>query len=190
LLTALLARVNREGWLLTRVRPLGDGRQVSWAGRLVDLFEDLEQQAAGLALQARDAEVAELGRAQYAEVDLLGRLHATLGRSVRLELRGAGRVTGRLLRVGRGWVLVAPEVPPGQEWLVNLEATLEARGLSARATVEAARGLATKVSIGSALRHLAEVVSVGWEPTSWSWAGTAGRRQVSWASCRSPRSRC
>jgi len=129
---------------------------VSWAGRLVDLFEDLEQQAAGLALQARDAEVAELGRAQYAEVDLLGRLHATLGRSVSLELRGAGRVAGRLVRVGRGWALVAPEAPSGQEWLINLEALLEARGLSARATVEAARGVATKVSIGSAVRHLAE----------------------------------
>lgn len=129
---------------------------MSWAGRLIDLFEDLEQQAAGLALQARDAEVAELGRAQYAEVDLLGRLHATLGRSVRLELRGAGGVTGRLLRVGRGWALVAPAAPAGQEWLVNVEAMLEAGGLSARATVEAARGLATKVSIGSAVRHLAE----------------------------------
>ena len=129
---------------------------MSWERRLVDLFEDLEQQAAGLALQSRDAEVAELGRAQYAEVELLGRLHASLGRPVGLELQGVGRVSGRLVRVGRGWVLVAPEEVPGQEWVIALGGLLEARGLAPGATVEAARGVGTRVSIGSVVRGLAE----------------------------------
>ena len=129
---------------------------MSWESRLVDLFDDLEQQAAGLALQARDAEVAEAGRAQYAEVELLGRLHASLGRSVVTELHGAGQVSGRLARVGRGWALLVPEEAPGQEWLVNLGALLETRGLSPRTSAEAGWGVATRVSIGSALRRVAE----------------------------------
>lgn len=129
---------------------------MSWEARLLHLFDDLEQEAEGLALSARDAEVAELSRAQYAEVDLGARLHAALGRSVEFELVGAGPVAGRLSRVGRGWALVDPAGMTGQEWVVNLSALVTVRGLSGRATVEAARGIGTRVGIGSALRRIAE----------------------------------
>ena len=43
---------------------------MSWDAALLDVFEDLEQQASGLRLADRDAEVADLAAAAYAEVGL------------------------------------------------------------------------------------------------------------------------
>ena len=61
-----------------------------WEERLLDLFDDLEQQADGLALAERDALVVEQSRAEYAEVDLASRLAASVG--------------------GRAWVVVLAAV--------------------------------------------------------------------------------
>ena len=52
---------------------------MSWEQRLLAVFDDLEQQAEGLALAERDAAVEELSRAGYAEVELAARLHAATG---------------------------------------------------------------------------------------------------------------
>ena len=57
----------------------------------LELFDDLEQQAEGLALAERDARVAERCRAEYAEVDLVARLHASVGTPVQVEVRGRRR---------------------------------------------------------------------------------------------------
>ena len=132
---------------------------MSWERRLLDLFDDLEQQAEGAALVARDAEVAELARAEYSEVDLASRLHASLDRLVELSLRDGLVVRGRMSRVGDGWCLVceAPERPPdGQEWLVALSAIATVRGLSAHAQPSSVQPVTGRLGLGSALRRVAE----------------------------------
>ena len=82
-----------------------------WEERLLALFDDLEQQAEGLALSARDAEVAELGRAEYAQVDLASRLHGSVGRRVGLVVEGLGRLDAVLARVGAEWCLADERLP-------------------------------------------------------------------------------
>src|SRR4051794_10210086 len=82
-----------------------------WEERLLDLFDDLEQQAEGLALIGRDAEVAELSRAEYAQVDLADRLHASEGRSVRFGVNGSDssrRDWPASVRAGACWQTVPP----------------------------------------------------------------------------------
>ena len=129
---------------------------MSWEQRLLGLFEDLEQQAEGLARAGRDAEVEELGRAEYSEVELYSRLHASTGHSVQLTLRGAGLLRGRLARVGSGWCLLSPEGVMAHEWVVCLPSLVSARGLSGRAVPVSARGLVTRLGLGSCLRGLAD----------------------------------
>ncbi len=121
--------------------------------RLLAVFDDLEQQAEGLALSARDVEVAELGRAEYAAVDLVARLAGSTGTDVRLEVRGIGRVAGRLARVGADWLLVEDEV---HEWLVRVAAVAEVRGLGDLAVAPENRPVAARLGFGSALRGIAE----------------------------------
>lgn len=124
-----------------------------WEELLLDLFEDLEQQAEGLALAERDLQVAELTRTHYAEVDLRSRLHGSLGRPLVLGVAGIGNVEGTLARVGADWVLV--ETSP-QEWIVRLDALTHFRGLSDQALDEPHRPVAARVGLGSALRGVAE----------------------------------
>ncbi len=124
-----------------------------WEDRLLALLDDLEQQAEGLALAARDSEVAELSRAEYAQVDLAGRLHASVGRAVSFTLLGAGPLSGVLVRVGKDWCLVRAGA---QEWVLALPAVTRARGLSSRAVAESVRPLGARLGLGSALRGVAE----------------------------------
>lgn len=119
------------------------------------LFEDLEQQAEGLHLAERDAEVADRSRAEYSQVTLAARLHASVGGVPSLRVQGVGTLEGLLVRVGLDWCLVRTE-PAGQEWIVRLAALLGARGLSARAVSEPARSVLARLGLGSALRHVAE----------------------------------
>ena len=77
-----------------------------WEERLLDLFDDLEQQAEGLALAERDALVAEQSRSEYAAVALADRLHASVGTRLLLDVGGFGALDGRLVR-GRGRLVPA-----------------------------------------------------------------------------------
>ena len=124
-----------------------------WDDRLGDLFADLEQQADGLALSQRDAEVAELARAEYAQVDLVSRLHSSIGRRLLLDVEGFGVLEGELSRVGEGWCLVGSA---GQEWLVRLAATGSLRGLAERGVPVQARPVTARLGLASALRRVAE----------------------------------
>ncbi len=124
-----------------------------WDDRLGALFDDLEQQADGLALTLRDAEVAELARAEYAQVDLEARLHASLGRVLVLDIEGPGVLEGALRRVGAGWLLLGTG---GQEWLVRLAAIWSLRGLAEGGVAVPARPVTARLGIGSALRRIAE----------------------------------
>lgn len=124
-----------------------------WDDHLTDVFEDLEQQAEGLALAERDAEVAELTRAEFAQVDLAGRLHGSLGRSVVLHVQGVGRLQGLLSRAGTGWCLLDAG---SAEWVVRLGALASLRDLAERAVPEQARPLPSRLGLSSALRGVAE----------------------------------
>ncbi len=123
-----------------------------WEERLLDLFDDLEQQAEGLALVERDALVAEQSRSEYAAVALADRLHASVGSRLLLDLGGCGALDGRLVRAGDGWCLLDAE---GAEWVVVTAAVRAVRGLVDAGRAPEARPLTAGLGLGSALRGLA-----------------------------------
>lgn len=127
---------------------------MTWEQHLWDLFEDLEQQAEGAALVARDAEVAELARMEYSEVDLAGRCHASVGRVVELAIRSRLVVRGRVARTGDGWLLVV--AGDTTEWLVASNHVVGVRGLSEQAHPDAVRPVTARLGLGAVLRRLAE----------------------------------
>jgi hypothetical protein len=126
---------------------------VLWEERLLAMFEDLEQQAEGLALSARDAEVAELGRAEYAQVELAARLHGSAGDRVGLAVTGVGVLEATLARVGPDWCLVDDGA---HEWLLRLPAVTRVRGLGERAVDARHRSIGARLSFGSVLRGVAD----------------------------------
>ena len=134
---------------------------MTWERALFSLFDDLEQQAEGLALAARDSDVAEHGRAEYATVDLEARVHGSVGQVVGCDLAGGLRLRGEVARAGRGWCLLGAELAgPGgdghREWVVNLACVTRVVGLGPRAVAPEARGVAARLGLGSVLRRLAE----------------------------------
>jgi hypothetical protein len=124
-----------------------------WRDRLGDVLDDLEQQAEGLALAARDVEVAEQSRAEYAHVDLSARLHGSLGRRLRLAVRGVAPLEGALSGVGVGWVLLDMGAA---EWVVPLAAVVSWRGLADRGVPAETRPITARLGLASALRRVAE----------------------------------
>jgi hypothetical protein len=126
---------------------------MGWDHSLEGLFDDLEQQAEGLALSDRDALVAEQRVAEYARVDLAARLHGSVGRHLACEVAGVGRVEGELSRVGDGWLLL---LAGRDEWLVRVPAVLALAGLLDRALTADLRRVTTRLGVGSVLRQVAE----------------------------------
>jgi hypothetical protein len=124
-----------------------------WEERLLDLFDDLEQQAEGIALAERDALVAEQSRSEYAAVSLADRLHASVGTPLVLDVGGLGVLDGRLVRAGDGWCLLDVE---GVDWVVVTGAVRAVRGLLDAGRAPEARPLIARLGLGSALRGLAE----------------------------------
>jgi len=134
---------------------------VTWERALFSLFDDLEQQAEGLALAARDSEVAEHGRAEYATVDLEARVHGSVGHVLGCDLDGGLRLRGEVVRAGSGWCLLGagPAGPEGEgqrAWVVNLGCVTRVVGLASRAVAPDARGVAARLGLRSVLRRLAE----------------------------------
>jgi len=128
---------------------------MTWERELLDLFEDLEHQAEGLALADRDAEVAELARSEYAEIDLASRLHASVGRPLELTVAGVGALRGRLLGAGNGWLLLEPAAGT-QPWLLTVGALTAARGLAAGARRADTLPLTSRLGVASVLRRVAD----------------------------------
>lgn len=124
-----------------------------WDERLIALFDDLEQQAEGLALSARDAGAAELGRSEYARVGLADRLHGSLGRRLELSVAGVGRLRATLLRPGLDWCLVTDGT---HEWLVRMAALSRVGRLGEQARDVQHRPLAARLGFGSALRGVSD----------------------------------
>ena len=133
------------------------GDRMSWERALLDLFDDLEAQAEGLALERREEDVADLARAEYAEIGLAERLQGSVGGTVALEVAGGARLHGRLHRVGRGCAAVTPAELPLLH-LVNLAHVLSVATVSPLATSEQALPVTSRLGLASAVRHLTEEV--------------------------------
>ncbi len=124
---------------------------MSWEASVFALFEDLEQQAAGLQLVERDLEVAELTVAEYSRISLAERLHASLDRDLRVRLAGGRQVSGRLARVGEDWMLL---VDGATEWVVRTAGVVSLAGLSPRADNEETWSAIDRLSLRALLRRL------------------------------------
>lgn len=130
---------------------------MAWEEQLFALFDDLEQQAEALADAARAPDLADRGRAEYQQVILASRLMASEGLELLLEVQGVGPLRGRLDRVGTGWCLLGGDGgAAAQDWIVALAAVTGVAGVSERSVPEVAWSPLTRLTLGSALRRLAE----------------------------------
>lgn len=121
---------------------------------LFDFLDDLEAEAEGLHHAERAGEVADRGRAEYAEVTLASRLMASVGDELVLAVTGAGTLAGRLERVGSGWLHLSGG---GGHWLARTAAVVDVRGASTRSVPEVAWSPLDRLGLGAALRRLADV---------------------------------
>lgn len=125
-----------------------------WERSVLGMLDDLEMQAEGLQLADRAVEVGELGVAQYAEVELVGRLHGSVGRTLRVGTLDGLDVHGRLTATGADWILVSDA--DGGVAFVQLTAVAVVGGLAPTALPEAAWPLTARLTLRSALRRLGE----------------------------------
>lgn len=123
-----------------------------------ELLSDLERQAEGLHLADREIEVAELARAQYAEVALTARLHAAVGSGLRARLVGDGEpvLAGIVEDTGLDWFALACSGDRARTWIVATAGVVELDGLVDAAVPDTARPAASRLSIRAALRPYAE----------------------------------
>lgn len=126
---------------------------MNWDEQLFAVLDDLEQQAEGLYDLERDAEVADRSRAEYGAVTLASRLMASVEGEVVLDVRGVGRVAGRVQRVANGWLLLGSGAT---HWVIPLAAVISVGGASPRSVPEVAWSPVTRLGLGSALRRLSE----------------------------------
>lgn len=122
--------------------------------RWEDLFRDLEAQLEAAEQAELAAEVADRTRAEAARLRMADRLAPAAGHGVRLHVRGAGQVSGRLVSVGSEWLLLDES---GRQVLVPLRAVLAAGGLGRLSRdPEAPVGrVAARLGLSSALRGVA-----------------------------------
>src|SRR4051794_40402318 len=105
-------------------RPAGRRARMDWS----DLLGDLETQMLAEERLELDAEVAERAMHEAATFGLADRLRAAVGTTVRLEVRGAGLVRGRLDSVGPDWLTVL-EASAGEPSFLPLAAISAVREL-------------------------------------------------------------
>lgn len=126
---------------------------MNWEEELFVVLDDLEQQAEAAYGLERHAELADRSRAEYGVVTLASRLMASLEAPVELDVAGAGRVSGKLRRVGADWLLLQGD---SGSWVVRLAAVSTVRGASDRSVPEVAWSPITRLGLRSALRRLSE----------------------------------
>jgi hypothetical protein len=125
---------------------------MSWEESMFAVFDDLEQQAQGLHLVERDAEVADLTVAEYSRISLAARLHASLGQHLRVRLLGGRVIGGRLARLGEDWFLL---VDGSSEWVVRHQGVATIAGLSGKAHHEDSWSVVDRLTMRAVLRRLA-----------------------------------
>lgn len=119
--------------------------------RLLELFDDLEQQAGGLHLLERDAEVEDRVVSEYAQVTMASRCHASVGRELSLRLLGGTQVRGKLVRSGAQWLVLHEHL---SAWLVPLDAVGSCAGLGRDAAHESTWSVADRLPLRSLLRRV------------------------------------
>jgi hypothetical protein len=117
----------------------------------MDLFADLEGQAASLTAADLDGEVAERTRIESGRLTLVARLAGAIGHQVELRCAGAGSCRGLLAEVGKDWLLLADS--GGTELLVPTASLLSVSGLGRRSVVPAASPI--ELGLRSVLRRVA-----------------------------------
>ncbi|WP_370249237.1 hypothetical protein [Nocardioides sp.] len=120
-----------------------------WEERLAAELDDLEARAEAAFDEERAEELADRVRAEYARVDLAGRLAASLGTPLTLDVVGVGMLGGRLERAGSGWVLMGRDTV---EWLVFTPAVGAVLGASERSVPAVARPATARLGPASVLR--------------------------------------
>ena len=126
---------------------------MTWESGLFDLFDDLEAQAQAAFEVDREADLADRARAEYAGVDLLSRLMASVGNELALDLVSLGRVEGVLKRVGAGWCLVRGA---GEDWIVPQRHIISVQGAADRSGPQIAWSPVDKLGLRSAFRRVCE----------------------------------
>jgi len=121
--------------------------------QLFRVLEDLEAHAGTEFAAERAAEVADRVRAEYREVTLTSRLHASVGLELACRVEGVGMLVGELLATGPDWCEVAAA---GRTWLVGAGAVLLVRGASERSVPDAALRVSDRLGWASRVRRLAD----------------------------------
>ncbi|MGB3187307.1 MAG: hypothetical protein WBB15_15745 [Ornithinimicrobium sp.] len=125
--------------------------------RWTRLFDDLEAQLLRLEQAEREAEIAEVTRSERGRVSLIEALAADLGRGLRVEAMGIGRIQGDLSEVGNNWCMLemAMQGPARRRSvLLAVSAIQTVAGLSG--SVDQREGVsARRFDMRSALRALA-----------------------------------
>ena len=85
---------------------------MEWDERLFAFLDDLEGRAEALYDAERESDLADRSRAEYAAVTLAGRLMASVGREVVLDVLGVGPVAG-VLAARRARLVPRPRCRPG-----------------------------------------------------------------------------
>jgi hypothetical protein len=120
-----------------------------------DLFADLEGQAEAWERADLDAEVADRSRAELGSIALRQRLSAAEGHDLVLRVDAFGDVSGRLVTVGRDWLLLDGQ-SGSAEHLVLMQALLGVHHLGARADPDEARGaVMARMGVAAPLRAIA-----------------------------------
>ncbi len=129
------------------------GEHVEWDEGLFAFLDDLEGRAEALYDAERETDLVDRSRTEYAAVTLAGRLMASVGAPIVLDVLGVGPVAGVLQRVGPDWCLTHGSA---QDWVVRLPAVVAVDGVSARSVPEVAWSPVSRLGFGSALRRLAD----------------------------------
>jgi len=122
------------------------GGRVRWDA----LFADMEHQLDAAARQDRADQVADLTRAERASVTLVDRVGVRVGERLDLTLRAGERLSGRVLEVAAGWLLLADD---RREHLVPLGAIAVVAGLAQGSAPPSA--VTRRLGLGHALRAVA-----------------------------------
>lgn len=118
------------------------------------LFADLAAQAEALEAAERAAEVEERVRIELAATGLRDRLRTAVGQRLRLRCAGGLRLTGAVVRLGAGWLLV--DEGGGRECLVLEAALVGVTGLGrVAAPPDSATVVESRLGITHALRGIA-----------------------------------
>lgn len=119
-----------------------------------ELFADLEAAVEAEDRAGFEAEVADLARSERALLSTADRLRAHVGATLRLHLVEGGEATGRVLDVGRDWLVVASGAGSA---LVPLAAVtgIDGLGRAAQAPPEPDGPPVLRIGLATALRALA-----------------------------------